>query len=100
VLTLYKLDLTGPSGVVKITAIEAAVLSAFTASPDARIDFQKLAEYMGMPDVLADNYKANIQVRMFRLRKKLVQVGAEGAVIEPIRNFGYEFFADLEIRKS
>lgn len=49
---------------------------------------------------LTEEQKANIQVRMVRLRKKLHAAGAEGAVIEAIRNVGYQFFDELEVRKT
>ena len=97
-LILYKLELTGPVGVVKISATEATLLQAFDQSPDARLNFEQVAQCMGL--VLSEEQKANIQVRMVRLRKKLYQAGAEGAVIEAIRNVGYQFFEELTVRKS
>ncbi len=97
-LTLHKLHLTGSAGVVKISATEATLLQAFAQSPDARLNFEKVAQCMGL--VLSEEQKGNIQVRMVRLRKKLHQAGAEGAVIEAIRNVGYQFFEELTVRKS
>jgi DNA-binding response OmpR family regulator len=98
VLSLFKLDLTGPAGVVKVSATEATLLQAFSQSPDARLNFEQVAQCMGIVLTLAQ--KSNIQVRMVRLRKKLHEAGAEGAVIQAIRNVGYQFFDDLAIRKS
>jgi len=97
VLTLHKLELTGPATVVRISATEATLLQAFAQSPDARLNLEQVALCMGL--VLSEEQKANIQVRMVRLRKKLHQAGAEGAVIEAIRNVGYQLFEVLEIRK-
>lgn len=97
-LTLYKLDLTGPSGSVRITATEATLLQAFAQSPDARLGFEQVAQCLGVP--MSEAQKSNIQVRMVRLRKKLHEAGAEGAVIEAIRNVGYQFFDELQIRKA
>ena len=97
-LSLHKLALTGPAGTVKITATEATLLQAFSLSSDARLDFEQVAQCMGI--TLHEEQKSNIQVRMVRLRKKLHQAGAEGAVIESIRNVGYQFFDELAIRKS
>ncbi len=99
-LFLYKLNLTGPLGVVKISATEATLLQAFSLSPDARLDFQQVAQCMGLTPTLTEDHKTNIQVRMVRLRKKMHEAGAEGAVIESIRNVGYQFFEALEVRKS
>ena len=96
VLTLHKLDLTGPAGTVRITATEASLLQAFAQAPDARIGLEQVAQCLGV----AQTQKSNIQVRMVRLRKKLHEAGAEGAVIEAIRNVGYQFFDELAIRKS
>ncbi len=97
-LTLYKLDLTGPTATVRVTATEASLLRAFALSPDARLDFAQVAACLGI--ALNEEQKANIQVRMVRLRKKLHQTGVEGAVIEAIRNVGYQFFEELTIRKA
>lgn len=97
-LSLHKLDLTGPAGTVRITATEATLLQAFAQSSDARLDFSQVAQCMGV--VISEAQKSNIQVRMVRLRKKLHQAGAEGAVIEAIRNVGYQLFDELEMRKS
>ncbi len=96
-LSLHKLDLKGPSGAVLLTATEASLLKAFAASTDARLDFAHVATCMGLEKSVAQ--KSNMQVRMVRLRKKLHEAGAEGAVIESIRNFGYQLFEELEIRK-
>lgn len=96
-LTLYKLELTGPAAVVKISATEASLLQAFAQSPDARLNFEQVAQCMGL--TLSEEQKSNIQVRMVRLRKKLHQAGAEGAVIEAIRNVGYQCFEAVEMRK-
>lgn len=96
-LILHKLDLTGPAGTVRITATEATLLQAFAQSTDARLGIEQVAQCMGVPDTGAQ--KSNIQVRMVRLRKKLHEAGAQGAVIEAIRNYGYQFFDELTVRK-
>ncbi len=96
-LSLHKLDLTGPAGTVRLTATEATLLQAFSQSQDTRLDFVQVAQCLGVP--MSEEQKANIQVRMVRLRKKLHVAGAQGAVIEAIRNVGYQFFDELEVRK-
>lgn len=96
-LTLHKLDLIGPSGSVRVTASEATLLQAFAMSPDARLDFEQVAQCLGLNP--AEAQKSTVQVRMVRLRKKLYAAGVEGAVIEAIRNVGYQFFDELAIRK-
>ena len=97
-LSLHKLELTGPSGTVRLTATEATLLQAFTQSSDARLDFSQVAQCMGI--VLSEDQKSNIQVRMVRLRKKLHEAGADGAVIEAIRNVGYQLFEPIQVVKT
>jgi DNA-binding response OmpR family regulator len=41
--------------------------------------------------------KSSISVRIARLRKKLVDVGAEGVVIESIRNVGYQLLVHISV---
>lgn len=97
-LTLHKLQLTGPSGSVRITATEATLLQAFAQATDSRLNFQQIADCCGLSD--ADVVKASAQVRMVRLRKKLHEAGADGAVIEAIRNVGYQLFEPIQVVKT
>ncbi len=96
-LTLHKLDLSGPSTTVQVTTTEAALLRAFAQSPDGLLDLTQVAQCLGVAN--NDTQRSNIQVRIVRLRKKLREAGAEGAVIEAIRNVGYQFFDELSLRK-
>lgn len=94
-LTLNKLELCGPSSTVRLTLSEALLLRAFAAEPDGRLHFERLAAIFGLePNALG---KSSLQVRIVRLRKKLYEAGAKGAVIEAIRNVGYQFFETLDI---
>ncbi len=93
--TLNKLELCGPSGTVRLTLSEALLLRAFASEPDGRLHFERLAAIFGLePNALG---KSSLQVRIVRLRKKLYEAGAKGAVIEAIRNVGYQFFETLDI---
>ena len=44
-----------------------------------------------------ETMKSSIAVRIARLRKKLLDVGVEGVVIESIRNIGYQLLVHIEI---
>ena len=96
-LTLHKLDLSGPSTTVQVTTSEATLLRAFAQSRDGLLDLTQVAQCLGVAD--NDTQRSNIQVRIVRLRKKLHAAGAEGAVIEAVRNVGYQFFDELSLRK-
>ena len=94
-LTLNKLDLSGPLGEVKLTATEGLLLTAFARAPASKLETWQIAE---MLDVNADEtLKNSIAVRMTRLRKKLMDLGAEGVVIESIRNVGYQLLVHVQV---
>jgi DNA-binding response OmpR family regulator len=98
VLTLHKLELCGPLGMVRLSLSEALLLRAFAAQPDGRLEFERLANMFGLDTTALG--KSSLQVRIVRLRKKLYQAGATGAVIEAIRNVGYQFFETLVVTPS
>ena len=94
-LSLNKLDITGALGCTKLTATEGMLLTAFARAPAGKLETWQIAEMMGVePD---ETMKSSISVRIARLRKKLVDVGAEGVVIESIRNVGYQLLVHIEV---
>lgn len=83
---------------MRLSLSEALLLRAFAAEPDGRLHFDRLAAIFGLePNALG---KSSLQVRIVRLRKKLYEAGAKGAVIEAIRNVGYQFFETLDIAET
>ena len=98
VFTLHKLELAGPSSTVRLTLSEAMLMRAFAEAPEGRLAADRLAHIFGLE--LNSLTKSSLQVRIVRLRKKLYDTGAHGAVIEAIRNVGYQFFEPIEIVTS
>jgi len=96
--TLRKLELAGPSSTVRLTLSEAMLMRAFAEAPEGRLASERLANIFGLE--LNQLTKSSLQVRIVRLRKKLYDTGADGAVIEAIRNVGYQFFEPIEIVSS
>ena len=95
VLTLDKLDMFGPLCKAKLTATEGMLLTACARAPAGKLETWQIAEMLG---VEADEaMKSSISVRIARLRKKLVDVGAEGVVIESIRNVGYQLLVHIAV---
>ena len=94
-LTLNKLELQGQQTVVKLTTQEAIVLTALARAPAGRLETWQMAELLDAE--VDESFKASLAVRMVRLRKKLIDAGAEGAVIESLRNIGYQLTTHIEI---
>lgn len=94
-LVLNKLEVTGSDGVIKLTATEAMLLTAFARAPAGKLETWQIAEMMDIQ--MDETMKASIAMRIARLRKKLSDVGADGIVIESIRNVGYQILVQIEI---
>jgi DNA-binding response OmpR family regulator len=71
------------------------LLTAFARAPAGKLETWQIAEMLGV--VADETMKSSISVRIARLRKKLVDVGAEGAVIESIRNVGYQLLVHISV---
>ncbi len=94
-LTLNKLELQGKETTVKLTAQEAIVLTALARAPPGRLETWQIAELLDAE--VDESFKASLAVRMVRLRNTLTDAGAEGLVIESLRNIGYQLTTHIEI---
>ena len=94
-LTLDKLDVTGSAGVVKLTATEAMLLTALARAPAGKLETWQIAEMLEVS--VDETMKSSIVMRIVRLRKKLTDAGAEGIVIEAIRNVGYQLLVHIKV---
>lgn len=80
---------------VPLTSAETALLTAFARAPGQRVAYWQLAETLGL-DV--ETYaKSSLEVRIVRLRKKLVEAGAPSACIESVRKHGYQLCISLQL---
>jgi DNA-binding response OmpR family regulator len=80
--------LTGPAGVVSLNALEAAMLSALAGALWQRLENWQLLKLLSKSE--ASHSKSRLEVVIFRLRKKLVQAGADAHAIKVIRQVGYQ----------
>jgi DNA-binding response OmpR family regulator len=94
-LVLNKLELQGALAAVKLTPQESLILSAMARAPSGKLETWQFAELLQIE--LDDAFKASLAVRMVRLRKKLLDAGAQGTVIESLRNVGYQITTHIEI---
>jgi DNA-binding response OmpR family regulator len=94
-LVLNKSELHGCEGVVKLTPQETVVLTCMARAPAGKLETWQFAELLHME--LDEAFKASLAVRMVRLRKKMLNAGAKGTVIESLRNVGYQITTYIEI---
>lgn len=78
-----------------LSAAETAMLAAFSRAPGQRLAYWQIAETLGLD---LQNYpKASLEVRIVRLRKKLVEAGAEANCIEAVRGHGYQLCVAVQV---
>lgn len=80
---------------VALSASEVAILVAFTRAPGQRVAYWQIAETLGLD--LQTYAKASLEVRIVRLRKKLIEAGATAGCIESIRNHGYQLGMAVQV---
>lgn len=80
---------------VSMSSAEVAILVTFARAPGQRLAYWQIAETLGLD--LQTYAKASLEVRIVRLRKKLVEAGAPATCIEAVRSHGYQLCIELRI---
>jgi DNA-binding response OmpR family regulator len=89
-----KMDIIGPAARERLTQSEVVLLAALARAAQQTLEHWQVAEHLGYGDDLS---KKSIEVRLGRLRKKLIACGAEAPAIKSIRGVGYHLCADVVI---
>jgi DNA-binding response OmpR family regulator len=87
--------LTGPMGVVHISHVEQAILISLARAPDNLLETFQLLALLGQTE--DDFNKTSLEVRITRIRKKLIAIGAEPKSIQSVRLVGYQLCTPLII---
>ena len=91
-----RLHLRGGDCAVPLTQFDMALLMALARAPGQRLEHWQLIEAIGR--AVDDTGKANLAVRLSRLRSKLVQLGYHGSVLKALRSSGYQLCVPIQIR--
>ena len=87
--------LSGPLGTCTLVAAESTILTALARAPDQQLEVWQLLDLLNLD---LDTYtKSTFEVRLVRMRKKLVQVGAEKASLRVIERGVYQLAVSLKI---
>lgn len=79
----------------KLTSAETAMLVAFCRAPGQRLPYWQLAETLELD--LQSYPKNSLEVRVTRLRKKIIEAGAEPNCIEAVRGYGYQLCLQVKL---
>ena len=90
-----RLTLSGKSGSISITRDEVLILSGLARAAGHMLESWQLFELLGID---SDSYtKSALEVRIVRLRKKLVEAGYDRESIKSIRGKGYQLCQPVRI---
>jgi DNA-binding response OmpR family regulator len=87
--------LTGPAGEQRLSADETVVLASLIRAPEQQLENWQLLELLQIEP--SGNDKARIEVRLSRLRKKLLLAGAAPECLQSMRGTGYQLCVSLQI---
>ena len=94
-LQAAQLSLQGPLGHVQLTEAEVRVLRGLALSPNRRMPYWQLMDALELANDEAG--KSAMEVRIVRLRKKLLEVGFPKPGIQSLYRFGYQLLVDVSI---
>jgi DNA-binding response OmpR family regulator len=94
-LDTEKMLMSGPLGKVGLTDAETILLTSLARAPGQRLEFKQLMEILNLED--SSLSKSAFEVRMVRLRKKMISTGADKLCIRAIRLQGYQLGTVLKI---
>ena len=84
----------GPLGRTELSESESLILASLARAPGQQLDLQQLQNLLELHGAAFN--KSAFEVRMVRLRKKLIGVGAERSCLRSIRMVGYQLGITLE----
>ena len=94
-LRVMTLKVEGPLGEERLSDGDVAVITALARAPAQRLELWQLLQILGLS--MDEASKSSLEVRIVRLRKKLMAVGADKDCISNIRNVGYQLCVPVEI---
>ena len=84
----------GPLGRTELSESESLILASLARAPGQQLDLQQLQNLLELHGATFN--KSAFEVRMVRLRKKLIGVGAERSCLRSIRMVGYQLGITLQ----
>lgn len=91
------MQISGPGGSARLTQAEVVLLAAFSRAGQQTLEHWQVAAHLGQGEDLS---KDNLEVKLGRLRKKLVFAGADTPAIQSIRGFGYRLCGQVRVLRD
>ena len=94
ILNPSQLSLQGKNSLVSITHDDARILSSLARAPGHVLEYWQLIDLL---NIEGEKSKAALEVRIVRLRKKIVEAGYTLPAIKSIRSKGYQLLLPMRI---
>lgn len=94
ILASRSLTLRGPQGQALLTQTEVSILGALARAPNHFLEHWQVVQHLGAEAAIS---KDSQEVRMGRLRKKLIACGAVAPALKAVRGQGYKLLCDIEL---
>lgn len=94
-LDVQQQRLTGRSGAVLLTRTETVLLAALAQADEHQLERWQVATHLGLDHRLVD--RANLDVRVSQLRRKLLEAGAERPALQAVRGRGYRLCVGVSV---
>jgi DNA-binding response OmpR family regulator len=94
-LDVQKMQLIGQHASVHLGTFELSILKGLIAAPNQRLDYWRLMELIEKEP--SDKNKVALGVQVHRLKKKMVQAGAEKNAIKSVHKEGYQLGALVQL---
>ena len=82
-------------GETTLTNSELKLIEALARAPGQTLQSWQVATHLGQAESLPS--KASVEVRLSRVRKKMIDVGAPSSVIKAIKGYGYRLNSPINI---
>lgn len=90
-----RMQVRGPSSSQSLSHSEFALLRGLGLAANRQLEYWQMLDLLGLPD--SAEGKAALEVRVARLRKKLVACGADEPAIKAIRGVGYQLMTPVVV---
>lgn len=97
VLDMRRLELSGPNGRARLSHEEASIVALGASRPDGRMTIEDIRDTLGRGDELS---KSAIEIKIFRLRKKITDIGITDRSITNVRGIGYQLSFDCKVEQG
>lgn len=87
--------LCGPQGQAQLTSSELKLLEAMARAPGQMLQSWQVAAQLGQSETLPS--KASVEVRLSRIRKKMVDIGTQASAIKAIKGYGYKLNVPMTV---